>query len=218
MSHLHLDHVCFRRESTTFTYHFSLRAGEAVGIEGKNGSGKSTLFELIAGFLSPLSGSILYNKINLNALSPGSRPLAYLFQESVLFDHLTVEQNLALLRTPASPDDYGAIIDAFRLDSLLGAFPQRLSGGQRQKVCLARTLLGPEKLIILDEPFTGIDAEDRKILLDFIKMYLEQKHASLLFSSHHRQEISTLATRRLQIQVDKEGELAYINESSSVID
>ncbi len=218
MSHLLLNHVCFKRGSTTFNYNFYLAPGEVIGIEGKNGSGKSTLFELIAGFLSPLSGEILYNKINLHAIPPGKRALAYLFQESVLFDYLTVDQNLALGRTSGCPDDYGAIIDAFRLDSLLGVFPPKLSGGQRQKACLARTLLGRDKLIILDEPFTGIDAEDRKRLLVFLSRYLAQRQASLLFSSHHRQEISMLATRTLQIQVDKGGELAYINDSSSVID
>lgn len=212
MPHLHLDNVYFKRGSTAFTYHFSLKSGEAVGIEGKNGAGKSTLFELIAGFLSPLRGEILYDKINLNTLPPGKRPLAYLFQESVLFDHLTVAQNLSIGYAPGCPDDYKLIIDTCRLESLLDVFPPNLSGGQRQKACLARTLLGSQKLIILDEPFTGIDAQDRKRLLVFLGEYLAKKNASLLFSSHHKQEISTLATRTLQIQVDKGGELAYIKE------
>lgn len=212
MPYLYLNHVYFKRGSTTFTYHFSMLPGEAIGIEGKNGAGKSTLFELIAGFLTPSSGEILYNTINLNTLTPGKRPLAYLFQESVLFDHLTVEQNLAIAHASGCSNDHKEIIDAFKLESLLYLFPPKLSGGQRQKVCFARTLLGSQKLIILDEPFTGIDAEDRKRLLVFLREYLAQKNASLLFSSHHKQEISTLATRTLQIQVDKGGELAYIKE------
>ncbi|MEN8258443.1 MAG: molybdenum ABC transporter ATP-binding protein [Thermodesulfobacteriota bacterium] len=177
---------------------FSL-AGEKCGIFGPSGSGKSTLMHILAGLLRPDKGRIILDdftlfdsekKINL---SPQERRIGVVFQHSHLFPHMNVHRNLMYgwQRTPAAqrritPE---AIIKALNLEHLLDRGVNRLSGGERQRVALGRTVLAYPRLILMDEPLTGLDQELKFQIIPYLRKVLEQFKVPLLFISHSLEEI-----------------------------
>ncbi|MGN6670421.1 MAG: ATP-binding cassette domain-containing protein [Candidatus Nucleicultricaceae bacterium] len=216
MPTLTLDHLYFERPGLNLEAHLTAHQGESIAILGVNGSGKTTFFDLIAGFLSPQRGVIAVHGEPITSWQPGMRPLSYLLQDSILFDHLNILKNLQLGVTKsrahdASPLLLDEIIDVFSLNSLLTLLPSKLSGGQKQRVALARCLLAHQPILLLDEPFTGIDLKEKNTIIPFLKNHIERHSALLLFTSHHPDEIQALASRHIQIQVDKKHGHAYIN-------
>lgn len=216
MATLTLNHLYFERAGLKLEAHLTANLGESIAILGVNGSGKTTFFDLLAGFLSPLSGTIAVDGKIITSWPPGIRPLSYLLQDSILFEHLDILKNLKLGMSKSKNHDTPSllldeIIDVFSLDALLTLLPSELSGGQKQRVALARCLLAHQPILLLDEPFTGIDLKEKNTIIAFLKNYSERHAILLLFTSHHPDEIQALASRHIQIQVDKNHGHAYIN-------
>lgn len=202
---LEIDALTFRHEGGDTLYSFALDVapGEIVGLMGPSGSGKSTLLDLIAGFLVPLSGDIRLDGTSILDAPPERRPVSILFQADNVFEHLSAGANVALglggHMKPADP----RVLDALADMDLAGFAPRRaatLSGGQRQRVALARTLLRDRPILLLDEPFTGLDeataAPIRAALADLVRD--RNWHAILV--SHQREDIDALTTRRYRIE------------------
>ena len=143
-----LDHLAYRHPGQASGYDFSMQAapGEITAVSGASGSGKSTLLDLVAGFLTPLGGTLTLDGRNLVPLAPEERPVSILFQAETLFEHLTAAHNVALglpAGTPKAERD-GKVAEALADVGLKDIGHQRadtLSGGQKQRVGLARTLL-----------------------------------------------------------------------------
>lgn len=205
---LEIDALTFKHKGgdTLFRFEMSVAPGEIVGLVGPSGSGKSTLFDLIAGFLMPLSGDIRLSKTSLLGLPPEQRPVSILFQSDNLFEHLTAGANVALgLGSRAKPDD-AKVISALSEMGLDGLAPRRaanLSGGQKQRVALARTLLRDKPVLLLDEPFSGLDAETvtpiRKAVGEMVRAH--NWHAILV--SHHEDDLGALANRSYVIEAGR---------------
>ncbi len=164
----------YEKQEQDYLYNFKLEAGEIIAITGVSGSGKSTLLDLIAGFLTPTSGNILFNNKDITNLTPQERPISILFQENNLFDHLSVNKNLELVTKNKQ-----AINNALKdvgLESFTNQKASKLSGGQKQRVALARTLLRNRPILLLDEPFASLDEETtvkmRNLLRKLIKQYV----------------------------------------------
>jgi thiamine transport system ATP-binding protein len=203
---LNLDAVAFAHPGQAEPYHFNLTVapGEIVAITGLSGSGKSTLLDLIAGFLTPASGAIVFDGADMTRTAPEDRPVSVLFQADNLFDHLSVEANLmlGLPRTTSKPARAGKIATALAevgLSSLEKRRAANLSGGQKQRVALARTLLRGKSVVLLDEPFTALDPETAGAMRDLVRRLAKENNWALVLVSHDKDDVKALATRQLVI-------------------
>jgi thiamine transport system ATP-binding protein len=176
----------------SFCYNFCAHPGEILGIAGQSGAGKTTLFNLLSGFLTAKSGEILLETQNLCRLKIKQRPLSYLMQDHPLFDHLSALDNMALGLNPAlklSPAEYQellALAHAFELQDVGHQKVANLSGGQRQRVALGQTLLQKRPILLLDEPFKGLDAALQHTISAFIKNYISVHKVIGLLSTHEK--------------------------------
>ena len=175
---------------------------------GANGSGKSLLLSMLAGVEKPDRGEIAFDgRLFFDArhnLPPERRRIGYAFQEARLFSHMSVAKNLDYARRmrKASPRDNkerDAVIDAFALAPLLARSPSRLSGGEQQRVALARTLLSDPLLLLLDEPLSSLDRRHRRKVLEFLHAWLREKNLPCLYVSHEIEEVACLATHALVV-------------------
>jgi len=200
---LRIENLTFAHPGQTAPYQFDLEVapGEIVAISGTSGSGKSTLLDLVAGFLTPTNGEIALDDRSLLPLPPEERPVSILFQDNNLFDHLTVAQNIALgLQSTHGSEQ--AISDVLKRVGLEGYAPRRarsLSGGQQQRVALARTLLRDKPILLLDEPFTGLDAETASSMRDLVKDLTNAKNWHVVLVSHDEDDAVFLADRRFDL-------------------
>ncbi len=199
----------YKSENQENIYNFSLEAkcGEVIGIIGASGNGKSTLLDLISGFLSPTSGNITYNDKNLTNLAPQKRPITILFQNYNLFEHLSVEKNILLgVESKNKKEDLQKTHKILKEIGLEGFEKKRaslLSGGQQQRVALARALLRDKPILLLDEPFTGLDFETRKNMLKLVKNITKSKRLSTLMVTHELNDCKQIANKVYEIKNGK---------------
>ena len=177
--------------------------GEIFAVVGESGSGKSTLLRLVAGLEVPDAGTIRLAGRTVSApdawVPPEERPLGMLFQEGALFPHLDVAENVEFgLRGMGSGDRRRRREEVLRLVGLPGhgdRFPHQLSGGQRRRVALARALAPGPELLLLDEPFTGLDANLTRRLRDELGRILRETGTTALIVLHDTDEVLPLADR-----------------------
>lgn len=158
---LEFDDIGLRQDDFTLAADLSLPPGRHAVI-GASGSGKSTLLALVAGFLAPTRGRLIWDGQDITALAPGRRPVSILFQDHNLFPHLSVAQNVGMGLRPDLRLDAGQrarvaqVLDRVGLDGVGARRPAALSGGQQARVALARVLLRARPLLLLDEPFAAL--------------------------------------------------------------
>jgi len=202
---LEAEHLRFTHPGATKQFDLSLVAkpGEITAVSGQSGSGKSTLLDLIAGFLNPSAGRLTLDGQDLLPLPPEQRPISILFQSETLFEHLSAYQNLELgLPRGATdrPRQIEAALDEVGLPSVLKQRADTLSGGEKQRVALARTLLRNRPVLLLDEPFSALDDDTRAIIRALVKSLTERHRWITLLVSHHVDDVEALATRRYQLR------------------
>ncbi len=157
---------------------FGVTRGEVLTILGPSGCGKTTTLKMIAGFLAPDQGSIAIDDKRVDALSSHQRGAAMVFQNYALFPHMTVRRNVAfglrMQKLPAAQiaREVDEMLARVRLDPYAERYPKELSGGQQQRVALARALIIKPKILLLDEPFSSLDAKLRKQLrVEFLEVH-----------------------------------------------
>ncbi|MGL1902451.1 MAG: ATP-binding cassette domain-containing protein [Fibrobacterales bacterium] len=181
-----------------FTYNAEFNNG-FTGIFGRSGSGKSTLLNVIAGIVKPskgvvkLNGTILTDSNAGTWLSPHKRSVGVVFQESRLFPHMTVVQNLRYSKPGL--DRLSEVASLLDITGLLTAYPETLSGGEKQRVALGRTLLQEPDVLLLDEPFSALDSERRYQIIPFLKKIQAQYALPILVVSHELADIMRLTSR-----------------------
>ncbi|VAW18583.1 Thiamin ABC transporter, ATPase component / Thiamine transport ATP-binding protein thiQ [hydrothermal vent metagenome] len=188
-----------------FSYSLRVGPGEIVAITGRSGAGKSTLLDLVAGFIKPLSGTISFNGDDLVLLPVEKRPVSILFQADNLFDHLSVNANLALGLAPGSKKDQ-ALETALKEVGLSGFGGRRvsnLSGGQQQRIALARTLLRNRPILLLDEPFANLDAKTAQDMRDLVSTLGAKHKWCTLIVSHQLEDMSGFAKRSYRLEEGK---------------
>lgn len=202
---LQCDHLKFSYSDFELEASFEVSKGDIVAVTGKSGAGKSTLFALISGFLQPESGQIYIQGENMQDKEPAERHLNLLFQENNLFEHLKVWQNIGLGLKPnlkLSDEEKNSIklvLGDMGLNEKYDAYPHELSGGQRQRVALARVLMRKKSLLLLDEGFTGVDEETKEGLMGLIEKMRDENQLTVLFITHHQDEIARLATKTIHM-------------------
>ncbi len=172
---------------------FSVAGGETKLLVGPSGSGKSTVLLLTAGLLKPSAGEIsignrtlFSNKSNVDE-KPWNRRIGMKFQRDTLFPHLTIQKNLLFgnkATKQKTPWDFEAVVDAFKISVLLDRFPSQLSGGQRDRVSLGRTLLSHPQALLLDEPLGSVEESLRNSIFDFVEQGVVQLEIPMLLVSH----------------------------------
>jgi len=177
-----------------------VRSGELLALLGPSGCGKTTTLRLIAGFERPDSGSIVLDGdvvAGTRFVSPERRRVGVVFQDYALFPHLSVAKNIGYgLRDRATRDDRVAeMLDLVGLSEMADRAPHELSGGQQQRVALARALAPDPSLILLDEPFSNLDAAMRSQVRDDVRRILVRAGATAIVVTHDQEEALSIADR-----------------------
>ena len=214
-------------ENININVSFECEKSTLTCIVGPSGSGKSTVLRLISGLNKPFTSKkensampkqkITLDDCDISDLPPAKRDIGMVFQGHSLFDHLTVVQNVAYGLISNGMKKKKAIIMAsdflkhFELNGFENRFPETLSGGEAQRVCLARTLIMKPKLVLFDEPLSALDAPLRKKLAKLIKTSQEKIGFTGIMVTHDLDEAKSIANK---IILMKKGEIVWSGNSS----
>lgn len=179
----------------------SIERGEFVTLLGPSGCGKSTLLRCIAGLTSVNSGRILLDGVDLVPVTPQKRNIGMVFQSYALFPNMNVEQNVAfgLRMQKVNADDthkrVAEVLKLVELTDFASRYPHQMSGGQCQRVALARSLVTRPRLLLLDEPLSALDARIRKHLREQIRAIQRELGLTTIFVTHDQEEALTMSDR-----------------------
>jgi molybdate transport system ATP-binding protein len=189
------------RRDFTVRAHLQVAAGERLALFGPSGAGKTTLLEAIAGLAAPRRGRIeLAGRVLTSTAAPvvtvppWRRGVGLLRQDPGLFPHLSVRDNLGYGRS-AAPAELGRLATALGIDGLLGSMPARLSGGQAHRVALGRLLLSRCDALLLDEPYSGLDASLRRSLTDLVVSLVAERRVPAVLVAHELADAQAFADR-----------------------
>ncbi|HTT53107.1 MAG TPA: ABC transporter ATP-binding protein [Streptosporangiaceae bacterium] len=201
---------------------FAVAPGERLALFGPSGAGKTTILEVIAGLVPPRRGSVQLGGRVLTrtsaprrAVPPWRRRVGLLRQDPALFPHLSVRQNLTY--APGAPGrgaEIGQIADRLGITGLLGDRPARLSGGQAHRVALGRLLLSHCDALLLDEPYTGLDAPLRRDLSDLVRELVVARQVPAVLVAHELDAAQAFADR---LAVLDHGGIVQVGTPSEVV-
>ena len=187
--------VNIEKRFDTFSLNCSVDIPNGVtSIIGPSGSGKTTLLNCIAGVSQPdtgyisLNSNILFSSVNKTNTHLNKRGIGYVFQTHTLFPHMTVLQNIryGYDMTPKEKKriNIDELIEIFQLSKLIKRYPKNLSGGEKQRVDLARSIAKSPDLLLMDEPIVSLDIKLKKIILDYLKLTWTQLQIPVLYVTH----------------------------------
>jgi len=203
----------------------SLEKGEILGLVGPSGCGKTTLLNTLAGFIAQNAGMIEIKPTNKapieisidNMLPAEQRNIGMIFQDYALFPHLTVNENICFGLTALAKTEQqnrcAELLTLLELSEFSQRFPHQLSGGQQQRVAIARALAPQPSLLLLDEPFSNIDARLRNELMIEIRQLLKRLGMTAIFVTHNKDEVFTFADK---IAVMHQGQVLQVGSPASV--
>ncbi|HEY4986092.1 MAG TPA: sulfate ABC transporter ATP-binding protein [Bradyrhizobium sp.] len=199
--------------------------GELLALLGPSGSGKTTLLRIIAGLDWPDSGEVTFDGENALVRGAGERQVGFVFQHYALFRHMTVFENVAFgLRVQprgVRKDETSIrarvkeLLDLVQLDWLADRYPSQLSGGQSQRIALARALAIEPRILLLDEPFGALDAKVRKELRKWLRTLHQEIHVTSIFVTHDQEEALEVANR---VVVMDKGHIEQVGTPGEVYD
>ena len=177
----------------------TVQDGALTALLGPSGSGKSTLLRIIAGLETPDSGSVVIDGVDVTNAPARERGVGFVFQHYAPFKHMTVQDNvgfgLSVRKRPKEEirDRVEELLGLVRLDGLAGRYPSQLSGGQLQRMALARALAVQPQVLLLDEPFGALDAQVRAELREWLRRLHEEIHVTTIFVTHDQEEAMEVA-------------------------
>jgi len=197
-------HIIKKRRDLLIDVTLELQPGSAVGLFGASGAGKSTVLACIAGIEAPDAGSVRLNGLQLfpPSLPLHRRPLGYLTQEPGLFPHLSVRENISfgISKSVSATAEQQKWIDTLRdrlqLSALWNAPASLISGGQARRVALARMLARKPPLVLLDEPFAGLDRQLVRELIDDLIFWSRQISFSMIAVDHDAEVLQRLCPQQ----------------------
>lgn len=186
----------------------TVKDGDIVAILGQSGSGKSTLLRVLAGLERPQEGMIILDDVVLNDMhhfvDSSLRKIGMVFQDYALFPHLNIEKNIAYSLSKKNKMEKEEIVnellEIIELKEKKGYYPHELSGGQQQRVALARSLAANPKVLLLDEPFSNLDADLRSQIRQDLKRILKKKHMTCVFATHDFADALDIADKIYQVK------------------
>ena len=184
----------------------SVQAGETVALLGASGSGKSTLLKIAAGLEAPDAGTVWFDGVDITALPPEQRGFALMFQDFALFPHLSVVDNVAFglveqrARKAQARERARAMLQRFGLGTHADARVWTLSGGEQQRVALARALITQPRALLLDEPFSALDATLREQLRGEFRERIREAGMAAILVTHDEAEARAMAQHAWGVQ------------------
>lgn len=191
--------------------------GDFAVILGASGSGKSTLLNVMSGLESPENGQVIYDEKDITSLSDSQltefrkENIGFIFQQYYLLPNMNVEKNVKMGADLAANKDYKAVIEAVGLKEKLRKYPSELSGGEQQRVSVARALAKKPKVLFLDEPTGALDEETGRQVLDYI-CKLQKQYGFTIVMVTHNLNIAEMAKTVIKMNSGKISEI-YTNES-----
>jgi iron(III) transport system ATP-binding protein len=200
--------VAYKDQTVVHNVHFSVDDGHISCLLGPSGCGKSTLLRAIAGLNPICTGQIMMampdgimQEISSpsRVLSPEKRQIGMVFQDAALFPHLTIAENIAfgISRWPLNQQRSRVknLLALMGMDAMANRYPDSLSGGQQQRIALARAIAPKPKLLLLDEPFSGLDVSLKEVLITEIRNILQCEQVSALLVTHDQMEAFAMADK-----------------------
>jgi thiamine transport system ATP-binding protein len=201
---LEVRDIVYSYKESLFNFWLNVKKGEIVGILGESGSGKSTLLDLIAGFLKPESGEIVFDGKNLTDIFAEKRDITILFQNDNLFEHLTAVKNVSLgIPRERTKDDIYKVLEKVGLKGKEQQIVSTLSGGQQQRVAIARVLLRKKPILLLDEPFSGLDPKTKDSMLNLVKDITKEQNLCTILVTHDRSDCDKIADKVYEVKNGK---------------
>lgn len=206
---LKLDNASLSLGNRYWNFDITLQTHSTYALLGRSGSGKSTLLNLIGGFTRPDSGDIHWQQQSLLTLEPAQRPVTTLFQNNNLFNHLNVWKNIALGISPtlkvstAQREQIRTVLDDVGLADFDKKTPDQLSGGEQQRVALARCMLRRKPLLLLDEPFSALDKTTRTEMISLLAALIKNHKPCVIMITHDPSDADALGAQLLHMQQDK---------------
>ena len=201
-----ISNLSFSRKNEIFLLNklnINIKKGDLLIIQGESGCGKTTLLNIISGLIDPSSGEIQLNEVIINSdnysVPSEKRNIGYIFQDYALFPHLTAKDNAiyALDNLKGSKLQQEYIFNALNLKEHLNKYPFELSGGQQQRVAIARALLMHPSLLIMDEPFSGLDKENSQDAQKLIQECIKELNIPAILVTHSLEHLDILDTSQI---------------------
>jgi iron(III) transport system ATP-binding protein len=200
---------------------FELESGRLLALVGESGSGKTTLLRLIAGLETPDTGTIQLDGRTISSpgfvVPPEQRGIGMVFQHHALFPHLTVQKNIEFGLRHLPRDErrrhVDLLLELVNLPGFARRYPHELSGGERQRIALARALAPNPRILLLDEPFSSLDARLRHAIRDETRAILEERGATAILVTHDTSDALSIADR---IVVLKHGQVQQIGAPAEI--
>ncbi len=198
-----LSHAYSKDSKSVTGINLNILPGERVAILGPSGCGKSTLLRLIAGLERPSEGEIKIKGIEVSSkeilVPPEKRNVGLVVQDKALFPHLSVYANICFgIRKNKTKDDIASeLLNLFKIEELKNKYPHEISGGEQQRVALARSLATNPDVLMLDEPFSALDKELKQNIYSEISAVFSEKKSTILLVTHDQNEAELMTERRL---------------------
>ena len=221
MATITLDTITKQFDSTTAVDDVSLTIndGEVLGIVGPSGCGKTTILRLIAGFETATEGTIRYDNEDVTHVPPEDRNVGLVFQGYALFNNMTVQQNVTFgpkmrgVGKQERRERANELLSLLDIRELADRSPKTLSGGQQQRVGLARALAIEPRLLLLDEPMTGLDAKLKQTLRQELGELLEDLGVTTLYVTHDQEQAMSMCDR---IAVMNDGHIEQVSSPADI--
>ena len=198
---------------------FKVKNGEFLSILGPSGCGKTTLLKILIGIEEPTSGNIYKDKDDITKLDPSKRCMGMVFQNYALFPNMTVLENvtyalnLKLKNKEQSKEESLKMLKMVNMDEHINKYPHELSGGQQQRVAIARTLSLKPDIILLDEPMSALDADNRLSLRKELKEIQKKSKTTMIYITHDQEEAFSLSDR---VMVMKDGNIEQLDTPNKI--
>lgn len=197
----------------------SIDKGDFFALLGPTGSGKTVLLEAIAGLKPLKQGEVWINDKNVTALKPEIRNISIVYQDYALFPHMSVTDNIKYgLRFRKKSNEkheekFNLLVEMLKINHILNRYPQNLSGGEKQRVALARALIVNPDVLLLDEPFSALDAHTKETVQTEIKKIHETLKITTIMVTHNFSEVFSLANK---VAVIKHGKIQQIGSTEEI--
>ncbi len=209
----------FDKKTVLNNISFEVMDGEFLSILGPSGCGKTTLLKILIGIEAPTSGEIMKGNKKITNLDPSKRKMGIVFQNYALFPNMTVLKNvsyalqLKLKNKKHAETESIKILKMMNMEEHLNKYPSELSGGQMQRVAIARTLALNPDIILFDEPMSALDADNRLVLRKELKKIQKEFHTTMIYITHDQEEAFSLSDR---VMVMHDGNIEQLDKPNTI--